>query len=211
MGPFTKDQYGPVSRKAFELEKGEIAGPVKAGELYSIIQLIETTPEKVKTLDEVRRQLESNMRFERQKDLKNAWVDELKAYYNVEVNKSIIKRVWPIIQPLPESLEAERKVWQNERREAGKLAARKAKEDQIKVKLRPGTEQEYTTKDGKRVTLKIGEPRYVDKDGKEVDASKSNIRLTPKGKLEKKGEKSGKKSKAPKISITPKKKSGSGK
>lgn len=208
LGPFTKDQYGPVSRKAFELERGEITEPVKAGKLYSIIQLIETTPENVKTLDDVRRQIESNIRFERQKELKNVWVDELKKYYNVQVNESVIKRVWPIIEPLPEALEAERKVWQNERKEAGKRAARRAKEDQIKVKLQPGTVQEFTTKDGKQVKLKIGEPRYVDKEGKEIDASKSNIKLTPKGKLEKKGEQSDTKNKAPKISIKPKKGSG---
>jgi peptidyl-prolyl cis-trans isomerase SurA len=206
LGPFTAEKYGTVSQAAFELEPGQVAGPIKAGNMYSVIELIEKTPAVEKTLDEVRRQIESNMRFERQKDLKVAWEAELIKQYNVQVNKDIIKQVWPVVEQLPEELEAERKVWQKERSTAAQKAARKAQEDQIKVKLRPGTEQEYTTKDGKQVKLKIGEPRYIDKEGNEIDADKANVKLSPKGRLEKKdGD-----NKAPKISIQPKTK-GSGK
>ncbi|NQU05549.1 MAG: peptidyl-prolyl cis-trans isomerase, partial [Calditrichaeota bacterium] len=203
LGPFAADKYGPVSRAAFDLEPGQVAGPIKAGKMYSVIELIEKQTAVEKNLDEVRRQIESNMRFERQKDLKKAWNGELKKSYNLQVNEDVIKRVWPIVDQLPEELVAERKVWQKERSQAAEKAARKAKEDQIKVKLRPGTTQEYTTKDGKQVKLSIGEPRYIDKDGKEIDPDKASVKLSPKGKLEKKGSKN----KAPKISIKPKKKS----
>ncbi|MCF7811186.1 peptidylprolyl isomerase [bacterium] len=203
LGPFTVEKYGPVSQAAFELEIGQVAGPIKVGNMYSVIELIEKNPVVEKTLDEVRRQIESNMRFERQKDLKEAWENELRKEYNVQVNEDIIERVWPIIDQLPEELEAERKGWQKERAEEAKKAARKAQEDQIKVKLRPGTEQEYTTKDGKQVKLKIGEPRYIDKDGNEIPSSEANVKLTPKGRIEKKDADN----KAPKISITPKTKS----
>jgi len=204
LGPFTAEKYGPVSQAAFELQPGQVTGPIKVGNMYSVIELIEKNPAVEKTLDEVRRQIESNMRFERQKDMKKAWETELRKQYNVQVNEDVIKRVWPLVDQLPEELKAERKAWQKERAESAKRAARKAQEDQIKVKLRPGTEQEYTTKDGKQIKLKIGEPRYMDKDGNEIDASKANVKLTPKGKLKKKDSDN----KAPKISIKPKVKSG---
>ncbi|NQT34835.1 peptidylprolyl isomerase [bacterium] len=201
LGPFTKDKYGPLSRKAFDLEIGEVAGPIKAGNMYSVIKLIERTPKRVKTFDESRRQIESNIRFERQKSLKNSWVEELKEYYNLKYYKDVVKRLWPLIEPLPEALVAERKVWKKDREDAAKKAKLRAKEDLLKLKLQPGSEQEFTTKDGKRIQVKIGQPRYVDKDGKEIDPSKSNIRLTPKGKLEKKD---GGESQAPSIKVVPK-------
>ncbi|MDP8238036.1 MAG: peptidylprolyl isomerase [Candidatus Hatepunaea meridiana] len=204
LGPFKKDKYGAVSRKAFDLEVDEIAGPIAMGGKYSVIKLIEMKPEVTKDFDEVKRQIESNLRFERQKDLKDAWEKELVKSYNVQVNESILKDVWPLIDPLPEALVAERKIWKKERSEAGKLAKRRAKEDQIKLKLKPGSKQQYTTKDGKKIDVTIGQPRYLDKDGKEIDPSKSNIKLTPKGKIEKKGTGSKKKGNAPRIKIKPK-------
>ena len=207
LGPFTRDKYGTLSRKAFELEIGEVAGPIKVDKMYSVIKLIERTPEEVETFEESRRQIESNIRFERQKNLKDSWVDELKEYYNLKYYKDVVKRLWPLIEPLPEALVAERKVWKKDREQAARKAKLHAKEDQLKLKLRPGSKQEFTTKDGKKVQVTIGEPRYVDKDGKEIDASKSNIRLTPKGKLEKKG--SGE-SQAPRIKVVPKGKSTKG-
>ena len=208
LGPFTKDKYGPVSRKAFELEIGEVAGPIKAGNMYSIIKLIERTPESVSTFDESRKQIESNIRFEKQKSLKDSWVEELKQSYNLKYYPDVVKRLWPLIEPLPEALVAERKVWKKDREEAATKAKLHAKEDQLKLKLQPGSEQEFTTKDGKKVQVKIGEPRYIDKDGKEIEPSESNIQLTPKGKLEKKG--SGE-SQAPSIKVVPKGKSTEGK
>lgn len=212
LGPFPKDKYGDVSLKAFELEIGEIAGPIEDNGKYSVFKVIEKKQEMVKTFDEVRRQIESDIRFERQKSLKSAWVKELRKSYNVKIHKDIIKRVWPLVDPLPETLEAERKVWKKEREEIAKRAKRKAVDEQIQLKLKPGSEQTYTTKDGRQIQVKIGEPRYKTKDGKEIDPSESNIRLTPKGRLEKKGDKDEKEKKAPKISIKPKKKgSGSGK
>jgi hypothetical protein len=57
-------------------------------------------------------------------------------------------------------------------------------ENQIKLKLQPGSKQKFVTKEGKQVEVEIGQPRYVDKSGKEVSPNKSKIKLTPQGKLE---------------------------
>lgn len=182
LGPFKIDQYGAVSRKAFEMELDELAGPIKEGNMFSVIKVIEKTPEKVKTLDEARKEIESDIRFRKQKELKTGWVESLRKDYKVKVYKDVVKRIWPLIEPLPETLVAERDKWLEDRKLIAEKAKLRAEEEKIKLKLRPNTEQTFI-RDGKEIKVKIGEPRYKDKDGNEVEASKSKVKLTPKGQL----------------------------
>lgn len=203
LGPFTKDKYGDLSRKAFTMQVDEVAGPIESEGKYSIIKVIEKTDEIVKPFEEARRQVESDLRFQKQKDLQVSWEDELHKYYKVTFNEKLLKRVWPIVEPLGEAVEEEHKGWKDEREEKAKQMAIRNAEDQIKLKLQPGSEQEFTTKDGKQVQVKIGEPRYYNKDGEEVDPSKSTVKLTPKGRLEKK-EPGSSGNKKPNIKIEPK-------
>lgn len=182
LGPFTKDEYGAVSRKAFDMSVGELAGLIDIDrKSWSLFKLTEIQPGKVQDFEEVRKQAESEVRFQNQKGLKDAWLAELKRAYDYKVYEPVLRNVWPVAEPLPESLVAERKKWKDERYDAAK---RKSAEDRIKLQLKPGSEQEFTTKEGKRVSVKIGEPRYVDKSGKEIDASKSKVKLTPEGRFE---------------------------
>ncbi|MBM3326310.1 MAG: hypothetical protein FJY65_04935 [Calditrichaeota bacterium] len=181
IGPFKRDDYGPVSRRAFEMKVGDVAGPIQDNKSLSIVKLVELTPEKVQAYDEVRSQIESDVRFDMQTKIKNAWEEEIKKAYHLTINEKMLREVWPLLEDMPEGTNKERREWKEQRRQA---ALRKASEDQIKLKLKPGSEQEYTTKDGKRVQVKIGEPRYVDKEGKEIDPGKSKVKLTPKGRLE---------------------------
>jgi len=196
----TSDQYGPVSRKAFKLEVGELAGPIEMNDknkVYSIIKLIEKKPEYVQTLDEARKQIESDLRFKRQKEIKEAWISELKKSFDLKIYKDVVKNVWPLIDPLPEPMVEERKQWKNERKLIGERGKIKRKEEsEIKLKLKPGSTQTFK-RDGKNIEVKIGQPRYA-KDGKDVDPSKSKIKISPKGK--------GSKSSPPVIKLQPKKK-----
>lgn len=202
LGPFTPDEFGAVSRKAFELEPGELAGPIDAGGMYSIIELVEKNPEHVQSLDEARKEIESDIRFQRQKEIKKAWIAEMKEKYNLKIHKDVLKGVWPLIDPLPEPLVEERKKWREDRGNIGDRAALKRKEEgEIKLKLAPGTEQTFRRGD-KDIKVKIGEPRYVKK-GEEVDPSKSTLKLTPKGTMEKKEVNE---SKTPIIKVKPKSK-----
>ena len=181
LGPFAIDKYGTVSKKAFELKPGELAGPIQEKDKYSVIKLVEKSEAKVKKLDEVRSQVEGDVRFQGQKDLKNAWEAELRKSYNLKINESMLRRVWPIITPLPDEEIEKHKNWEKER---GDQAKRKGNEDQIKLKLQPGSEQEFTTKEGKQVKVKIGQPEYRDKQGNVVPPSKAGLRITPQGTLE---------------------------
>jgi hypothetical protein len=121
-------------------------------------------------------QIEGDVRFAQQKDIQVKWVEEIKKAYDMKINEPMVKAVWPIVEPLSKDIQKERKKWKDDRTE---LAKKKVAEDRIKMKLTPNSEQEFTTKEGKQVKVKIGEPRYVDKDGKEIDASKSKLKVGP--------------------------------
>lgn len=187
----TRDQYGAISRKVFALEEGDISGPIElneANKTYAIVKLISKTPENVQSLSEVRKQIESDLRFKKQKQIKEDWLVELKKEYNLVMHEDVIRNVWPLVEQLPESMEKERKVWKNERRDIGKRAkAKRQEQGKIQMKLNPNSEQTFQ-RDGKDIKVKIGEPRYV-KDGKPVDPKKSNIKISPQGKVTKNGKK----------------------
>lgn len=160
LGPFTEDEYGEVSQQAFKLKPGELAGPIKVGSNYSIIKLIEKNPKKVKPFEEARKQIESDMTFTRQKEIKKAWEAELVSSYKVTYDEALVKRVWPLIDPLPEPMEDERKQWKKDREAQAKIITA---ENKIKVPVTPGKTQTIT-KDGKKFEIKFGEPRTVQND-----------------------------------------------
>jgi len=202
LGPFARDKYGALSEQAFKMEPGQLAGPIGYQDKFSIIKLIEKKPASVKTLEEVRTQVESDLRYQVQEELNKSWDAELRKAYKLKINESVLKAVWPQVPQLSKDEEKARNKLEDERADRAK---QREKENQIKVKLKPGSEQEYTTKEGKNIKVKIGEPQYLDKDGKPVDASKSKIKLTPKGTIE---TKEGGKIQKPVIKLEPKKKGG---
>lgn len=179
---FAREEYGPLSQKAFTMKVGEIAGPIDLdGKTWSIFKLSEVAPGRTKSFEEAQKQIESEVRFNNQKDLREKWIADLKKAYDIKYYEPVIRSVWPIIEPLPKEAEKERKKWKTDRED---LAKRKAMEDRIKLKLQPGSKQEFTTKEGKKVQVEIGQPRYVDKEGKDIDPSKAKVKLTPKGSFE---------------------------
>ncbi len=177
LGPFTKDEFGNVSRKAFEMKVDEIAGPIEADpKTWSIVKLVEIAPQTIKSYEDAKSQIEGDVRFEQQKDIQTKWVDDIKKAYDIKINDDMVRAVWPIMEQLPKEVQKERRKWKDERAE---LAKKKSAEDRIKLKLTPNSQQEFTTKEGKKVQVKIGEPRYVDKSGKDIDPAKSNMKLSP--------------------------------
>lgn len=181
LGPFTIDQYGAVSQAAFKLQIGEISKVIPMSNTYSIVQLLEKTNETVKPLEEVRADIEYEIRFNRQRDIQNAWVAELRRYYGLKIHEDVLKRVWPLQEQLPEVMVAERDKWKEERRLFAEQARRKAEEDRIRLRLQPDSEQTFIRGD-KEIKVKIGEPRYVDKEGQEVQAPEGGgLKVTPRG------------------------------
>ena len=202
LGPFARDKYGAISEQAFKMEPGQLAGPLEEKGKYSIIKLLEKKPAAVKPLEEVRQKVESDLRYQMQEQLRHNWDEELKKAYHLTINEGVLKAVWPLAPQLTKDEEKARNKEEDARIERAK---QRVKEDQIKVKLKPGSEQEFTTKEGKNIKVSIGEPQYRDQEGNPIDPSKSKIKLTPKGTIE---TKEGGKVQKPVIKLEPKKKGG---
>ncbi len=184
LGPFTIDKYGKMSQLAFSLDVGEFGGPVLHKGAYSIIRLQEKKPKSVKDLSTARDQIQSDLRFTKQKDVKKAWVEKLKEYYNLKIDESVIKSVWPLIEPLPEPMVQQRKTWRDERKDIGERGKIRRKADnELKVKLNPGSTQTFE-RDGKKYEVKIGQPRPAGKGdkGQKITSQNPQIKLSPKDK-----------------------------
>ena len=202
IGPFDRDKYGKMSELAFNLEIGEFGGPVLNDGSYSIIRLQEKNPKVVKDISQARDQIKSDLRFSGQKKIKKAWIKELKKYYNLQINESIVKSVWPLIEAIPEAMVQERKAWSASRKNIGARGIAKRKADnELKVKLKPGSTQTFE-RDGKSFEVKIGEPRPAGKGekGQGLNSANPTLNLSPKMKKSSKNK--------PNIKITPKRNSG---
>ncbi len=87
---FQEGRYGSMGKKAFTMEVGDIAGPIKLGNGYSIIQMEEIIPEGPKPYSKVkgrvRTEILSELRASRTEDL----YQELQNDYTVKVNYSAV-------------------------------------------------------------------------------------------------------------------------
>ena len=87
---FQEGRYGLMGKTAFEMEGGEIAGPIKLGNGYSIIQLEENLPEAAKPYSKVkgrvRTEILNELRTSRNENLYNELVKE----FPVTINYSAV-------------------------------------------------------------------------------------------------------------------------
>lgn len=87
---FKKSQYGEMGSNAFEMEDGEVSGPFKIENFYSVIQRVKYIPESYREYDKVRYRILS--------DYKNHYVDDIRAEkkqmlrnkYSVKINSKFI-------------------------------------------------------------------------------------------------------------------------
>ncbi len=136
--------------------------------------------ENPRSFEEARHQIEMDFRYRQWDEKRAQWIAELWNKYQVVINDDVVQNIYPTVEPLSEIVANERRNLRKKRKE---LAEEIRKQDQLKVRLKPGTTQTFT-KDGKEYKVKIGKPIYREK-GKEIDPQDADVKLTPKGKLEK--------------------------
>ena len=88
--PFQEGRYGLMGRAAFSMEVGDVSGPIKLGNGYSIIKLEEVVPEGpkpyAKVKGRVRTEIMSGLRADRTKKV----FDDLTKDYPVKINYSAV-------------------------------------------------------------------------------------------------------------------------
>lgn len=88
---FKKNQYGEMSIAAFNMINGEISGPYKVGDYYSVIQRIELTPAGYRGYEEVKYRILTDYRNHYIGKKRAEQKAMLRKVYNVRVNSSLIK------------------------------------------------------------------------------------------------------------------------
>ncbi len=84
--PFQEGRYGLMGKEAFSMEIGDIAGPVKLGNGYSIIELIEVIPAGPKPFDKVKGRVRTEIAGELRKSRTATVFNDLKKDYSVKIN-----------------------------------------------------------------------------------------------------------------------------
>ena len=90
---FYKGRWGALGDKAFEMKKGELAGPMylESDKAYSIFKLIDDRPERFRTMEELGQKLEEDYRFYVRKERIQSWLADQKAKRQIRINDSVIK------------------------------------------------------------------------------------------------------------------------
>ncbi len=88
-GKFPVTMYGDIGRIAANMEVGDVYGPLKVPEGYSIFKLIEKDSayvEKYRTFEQVREQYKQDLAFEKARVKLNDYTYNLAMKYNIELN-----------------------------------------------------------------------------------------------------------------------------
>jgi len=84
--PFQEGRYGEMGKAAFSLKPGEITGPIKLGNGYSIIKLEDTIPEGAKPYEKVKGRVRTEIMGELRSTRTNEVFDALKKEHTVKIN-----------------------------------------------------------------------------------------------------------------------------
>jgi foldase protein PrsA len=112
-GPFSVKRHGDVGKETFKLQNiGDIAGPIKIGRNYSIIQLQEILPARQKTFGEAKNVVRSHMRRDMRKQLMEEWMNDIRSRNKVVVYEDVVAHLYPeddMPADTPEPIEPETK------------------------------------------------------------------------------------------------------
>ncbi len=96
LGSFSRPRYPELFDAALPMKEGELKGPIKImdrqfGESYAVIKLIEKKEASKAPLDEIKTQVASQARNEKNNQVFNLWVEDQKAKLPIEINEEVLK------------------------------------------------------------------------------------------------------------------------
>jgi peptidyl-prolyl cis-trans isomerase C len=96
LGSFSRSRYPELFDAALTMKAGELKGPIKImdrqfGESYAVIKLIEKKEAYKSPLDEVKTQVASQAKSEKNNQVLNQWIEDQKAKLPIEINEEVLK------------------------------------------------------------------------------------------------------------------------
>ncbi len=91
LGYLTRRRYPAISEAAFELKVGQLGGPVKDGNKYSIIKVTDKKEATPKALQEVSQTIVPTIRRERQEKATEQWLQDMRQQQKVEIFTDVLE------------------------------------------------------------------------------------------------------------------------
>ena len=96
LGSFPRARYPELFDAAFQMKEGELKGPIKImdrqlGESYAVIKLLEKKEASKAPLEEVRDQVTTQARSEKDNAVFSQWIDQQKAKLSIQINEEVLK------------------------------------------------------------------------------------------------------------------------
>jgi len=92
--PFPPGRYGTMGETAFNIDIGEISGPIKLGNKFSVIKLISRTEASPKTFEESERQVRSLLETELRDNVQQGLMDRLLEKFPVAVDTERVQTLF---------------------------------------------------------------------------------------------------------------------
>ena len=96
LGSFPRARYPELFDAAFQMKEGEFKGPIKImdrqlGESYAVIKLLEKKEASKAPLEEVKDQVTTQARSEKDNAVFSQWIDQQKAKLSIQINEEVLK------------------------------------------------------------------------------------------------------------------------
>lgn len=79
--------YPEIEAAAFRLSPEELAGPIKAEQMWFIVKVMDKKPERLLTYDEIKDKLKKELERKRSAEIMEKWVSSLRAKSKIEILK----------------------------------------------------------------------------------------------------------------------------
>jgi parvulin-like peptidyl-prolyl isomerase len=95
LGYITKSQYGDIGPIAAKLETGEIAGPIKSGNAYSIIKILDVKEKEQKPFDDAKSRVQYDLKKSLVSERRQQWLAEIREKVPVYIYEGQLRRTIP--------------------------------------------------------------------------------------------------------------------
>ncbi len=91
LGYLDRKHYPSIANAAFDLKIGELGGPIKESNKYSVIKVLGKKPSQAKPLEDLQDNIRVVIERERQKDAVKIWLEEMRQQKGVEIFTDVLE------------------------------------------------------------------------------------------------------------------------